>query len=95
MNPNTAESPSRSGAYWFKVLIAVDIFACALLLRDSDLTISSDCGLALRATPDGTQFLCRLGRFLNAISKDHCETAIANDLLAAQQAVERLKPTGK
>lgn len=78
------------GAYWFKFLIALDVFACAILLRDGDTTISSECGLALR-NPSGNRALRALGRVLNTISHNHCEQAISGDISRANAAIARLK----
>ncbi len=77
------------GAYWFKFILAVDVFCCAILLRDADTTISSECGLALR-NPSGNGFLRALGRFLNTISRNHCEQAISSDIARAKAAIGRL-----
>jgi hypothetical protein len=71
-----------------RVLLYLDIFLCSLLLASPDLTISSRCGLALRAGHPWP--LCGLGRALNWLAPNHCENAIANDIRRARVAIERL-----
>lgn len=78
--------------YVFRVLLYLDIFIGSLFARDPDVTISSYCGLALRENKPGLgqAFLRCLGRVLNFIVKNHCDHAIANDAVRAQQALKRL-----
>lgn len=79
---------SGTGAYWFKFLLYLDIFVGSLFARDPDVTISSYCGLALRSK--GNLGLRILGKGLNAISRNHCENAIASDIARAKSAITRL-----
>jgi hypothetical protein len=79
-------------AYWFKFLLYLDIFVGSLCARDPDITISSYCGLALRnPNPGFWQRIARgLGHTLNFISKNHCEGAIAHDIVRANAAIKIL-----
>ena len=80
MNENT---------YVFKVLLYIDIFVCALVWRDADITISSMAGLELRK-----QFPRRwakvLGGMLNRLQARHCELAIESDIIRAKNAISIL-----
>lgn len=78
-------------AFWFKILLYLDIFVGSLCARDPDVTISAYCGLALR-NPSGNRVLRTLGRCLNTISANHCEQAIASDIARAKDAITRLEP---
>jgi hypothetical protein len=71
-----------------RALLYIDMFACALLLSDPDMTISARCGLALKA--GGPGYLCALGRVLNVIQKHHTDLAIANDIRRARNALDLL-----
>lgn len=74
--------------YVAKALLALDLFACALLTREFDLTISATCGLKWRGNPSfGWHALHEL---LNALQKDHCELALIGDLARAQTVVKLL-----
>lgn len=75
----------------FRFLLDLDIFICALALGTTDMTISSRCGLALRY--GRPLALIWLGHILNKISPNHCELAIANDLMRDQTSIDIL--TGK
>ena len=85
--------------YIFKFLLYLDIFIGSLAARDPDVTISSYCGLALRANPPSSGFWPKvargLGRCLNAISNNHCNNAIAGDIARAQNAIKRLSASEK
>lgn len=59
--------------------LAFDIFTLSMFVKVYGVTISSACGLALRANPTGTTFLHKLGRILNKIQTNHCELAIIDD----------------
>lgn len=61
--------------------LAVDMLTLSLFTKVYGVTISSACGLALRADPKGTTFLHKLGRVLNKIQTNHCELAIADDTI--------------
>lgn len=74
--------------YVAKALLALDIFVCALMVRDFDLTISATCGLRWRGNPSfGWHALHEL---LNALQKGHCELAIVGDLARAQTVIKLL-----
>lgn len=59
--------------------IALDIFTLTLFSKVYGVTISSACALALRADPNGTTILHKLGRLLNKVNPGHCEAAIVAD----------------
>jgi len=70
---------------YVKILaVSVDIFLASIFWNKPDVTISSLCGLALRKDPNVRSFEGYLGRMLNRIQKDHCEHAIASDIIRAQ-----------
>ena len=69
-----------------KVLLAFDMFVCAVIWRDSGITISSMVGLAMRKG-DPVWWARVLNWLLNAVEKGHCEMAIADDILRAQAAI--------
>lgn len=76
--------------YLYKVLLFFDIFVCALIFRDPDVTISAETGLAMqRANPPLWAKL--LNGFLNWIRPGHCATAINDDIERAQLAIIYLK----
>ena len=76
--------------YPYKILHAIDVFACTLLFRDSDVTISAMTGLAMRkANPPW--WARALNAFLNAIQRGHCEMAIQADIERAQAAIRLLQ----
>jgi hypothetical protein len=79
-----------SNTYMFKVLISIDIMVASLIWRNSDITISSYCGLALRRqTPP--IWAIALGRWvLNNLQKNHCELAITHDIGRATAALVML-----
>lgn len=82
-------------SYVFKFLLYLDVFVGSLAARDPDVTISSYCGLALRTPKPGFwQMVARgLGHVLNFISKNHCESAIKNDIERAKEAITTLGGT--
>lgn len=59
--------------------IALDIFTLTLFSKVYGVTISSACALALRAEPNGTTILHKLGRLLNKVNPGHCEAALVAD----------------
>jgi hypothetical protein len=74
----------------FKVLLYFDMFVGACIWRDSDITISSFTGLALRKqTPPVWAVV--LGALLNKLQPGHCESAITHD---QQRALEALTILG-
>jgi len=75
--------------YVFKVLLFFDIFVCALIFRDPDVTISSETGLAMRK-PNPPWWAKALSGLLNHIQTNHCELAIQGDIARAQTALVRL-----
>jgi hypothetical protein len=75
--------------YVYKVLLFLDLFVCALVFRDPDVTISSETGLAMnRAKPPLWARL--LNGALNLVQSGHCQKAIAADILRAQTAIAYL-----
>lgn len=75
--------------YVFKVLIYLDRFAGALIFRDSNITISAQCGLELRK--DKPAWWAKvLGGALNWIEANHCEKAISYDAYTARETLARL-----
>ena len=80
---------SYGNTYVLVLARSVDILLASWFWRDYDITISSMCGLELRKRALGRPakgWLCWLGGVLGKIQTDHCEQAIAADLLRAQQA---------
>lgn len=76
--------------YLYKVLLFIDIFLCAILFRDPDVTISSEAGLAMqRAKPP--RWAKVLNWILNKIQTDHCTLAVAADISRAQTAIQYLQ----
>jgi len=75
-----------SKTYVFKVLLFLDMFVCALIWRDSGITISSMTGLAMRR-PNPPWWAQALYWALDHLEKQHCEQAIANDILRARAAL--------
>jgi len=76
--------------YAYKFLIALDRFAGALLFRDPNTTISSECGLELRMT-DPAWWAILIGKwFLNRFWPNHCERAIRYDAYIAWCTVNAL-----
>ena len=76
----------NQGTYVFKVALALDVFVCALVFRDSAVTISSKTGLELRrAYPH--RWARVLGSVLNFVERDHCELAIECDTARARAAL--------
>jgi hypothetical protein len=69
-----------------KFLIALDMFACCIIWRDPDVTISSMCGLELRK-PTPAIWALVIGGALNKINPGHCESAIIGDIARAQSAL--------
>lgn len=74
-----------------KLAIAVDILFASFLWDKPDVTISSLCGLALRANPKVRTFNGYLGRILNKIQPNHCELAIQFDIQRAQDILKVLQ----
>ena len=77
--------------YLLKLLLYLDQLAQAVLWRDSGLTISSRCGLALRNPLAHNAGWRMLGRFLNRLQAGHCEMAIQGDIDRANTALKLLE----
>ena len=77
----------------YVILIArvIDIAISAFIYRDYDITISAQCGLAMRR-PSPPLWARALNAFLNALEHGHCELAIACDIERAQAALQILGP---
>lgn len=76
--------------YLYKVLLFLDLFACALIFRDPDVTISAETGRAmLRSSPP--RWARILNGFLNWIQPNHCRDAIEADIVRAQTAIKYLQ----
>ena len=81
---------SKGANYAYKVLLFIDIFVCALVFRDPDVTISAETGLAMqRTTPP--LWARALNAFLDFIQPGHCQMAIADDIIRAQTAIKYLQ----
>lgn len=74
--------------YLHKVMLYIDIFFCALLTRNPDMTLSARCGLYCRHNPPFFWFL--LGQLLEVLQKGHLEMAITADRVRAQEALKLL-----
>lgn len=91
-NPRRIQSLDRGSEatavknYAYKVLLFLDIFICALVFRDPDVTISAEVGLAMKR-PNPPLWAKLLNGFLDKIQKDHCRKAIDSDVLRAQTAI--------
>jgi hypothetical protein len=73
----------------FKVLLAFDLFVCACIWRQDDVTISAETGLAMqRAKPPLWAKI--LNGFLDFIRKGHCQAAIVDDIERAKNAIAYL-----
>lgn len=73
-------------SWGFKVLLYFDIFIGACIWRDSNITISSFTGLALR-NPRPALWAQLLGGLLNTLQPGHCESAIQHDVQRAITAL--------
>jgi hypothetical protein len=79
----------KSGTYLQKLLLGLDMFVSLILFRDLDITISSQCGLSLKAGRTG--FLSGLGRLLNWVAPGHTDWALTDDIARAEAAIKTLK----
>ena len=75
--------------YVFKFLIYLDRFVGALIFRDSNITISAQCGLELRKQSPAW-WAKVLGGFLNWLETNHCEKAIQYDAYCAYLTLKQL-----
>ncbi len=78
----------KSGTYVQKLLLGLDMYVSLILFRDLDVTISSQCGLALREKRAG--FLSWLGGVLNKVSPGHTTWAMTDDVARAHAAIKLL-----
>jgi hypothetical protein len=78
-----------NNTYTLVIARAIDIFACTLIWRRYDLTISSMCGLQLRLSKPAL-WARLLGGMLNALQTNHCELAIAADSQRAETTLQML-----
>lgn len=74
--------------YVHKCLLYVDMFFCALLTRNPDMTLSARCGLYCQRDAPFAWFI--LGKLLEALQRGHLEMSIAADRLRAQEALKLL-----
>lgn len=79
-----------SKSYIRVIALAVDIMFAGWIWRQYDITISAECGLALRKeTPPIWAIV--LGRWiLNKLETNHCELAIEGDRLRAKEVLQLL-----
>src|ERR1700686_130507 len=87
---------SAGANYAYKVLLFIDIFLCAILFRDPDVTISAETGLAMqRAKPP--RWAKVVNGALNLFHKGHCAQAIQDDIARQGTAIAYLttkQPSG-
>ena len=76
--------------YVYKVLLALDLFCCALLFRDPDVTISAEVGKAMRR-PNPPWWARTLNQCLDAIQPGHCQRSIQWDIDRAEAAIRYLR----
>ena len=76
--------------YVFKFFLYLDRFIGACIWRESNITISSHCGLELRK-PNPSWWARLIGHhFLNRFWPNHCELAIQYDARCAVQTLQYL-----
>lgn len=76
--------------YLYKILLFIDIFSCAVIFRDPDVTLSAEVGLAMeRAKPPLWAII--INWTLNKIQAHHCASAITDDIRRAQIAIKYLE----
>lgn len=76
--------------YLFKFFLYLDRFIGAIIWRESNVTISSQCGLELRK-PNPAWWARWLGdKFLNRFWPHHCEIAINYDAECCRQTLKYL-----
>jgi hypothetical protein len=83
---------SFTQTYPGKILVAVDMFVCSVIWRDSGITISSMTGLALRR-PSPPRWAKVLGFILNHIQENHTGLSIEGDIARAKAALVTLGDT--
>lgn len=85
---------SWSNTYSHTLAIGVDMLTASIFWNDTDVCVSSLCGLQLRrviALQGSNWFLVQLGHLLNWIQADHCELSIAADIARANATLALLK----
>ena len=80
---------SFTQSYVGKVLIYFDRFVGGLIFRDTNITISAQCGLELRKE-NPAWWAKVLGVFLNWLEPNHCEIAIRYDAYCAYLTLQQL-----
>lgn len=78
---------ASDGTWARRFSVSVDLLTFSLFERQYDATISSWCGLQIRAGNSGNKFGRALGALLNHLQTNHCEQAIAADIARAQSAL--------
>lgn len=77
--------------YVFKFFLYLDRFIGACIFRESNVTISAQCGLELRK-PKPAWWARWIGqKFLNRFWPNHCEIAIAYDIQCAWRTINYLR----
>lgn len=80
--------------YVGKILLAFDYFVSVLWSRDFNITISSQCGLYWKkGNPPAFWYV--LHKALNGMQPNHCEDAMKDDLIRAQEAIAILQGAAK
>lgn len=79
---------SFSNTFAFAVARAVDVATASVFSKHVDVTISSECDIALET--HGSPFLQRLGHLLNWISANHTRNARLSDIADAQNVIAYL-----
>jgi hypothetical protein len=78
--------------YAVTIARCVDILVAGWIWRQYDITISAECGLALRLETPPIWAIVIGRQFLNRIEANHCELAIAADYARAQAVELLLRP---
>ncbi len=78
------------GTYVAKVLYAFDVFCCALVTRDTGLSLSGQCEVYY-LKGHAPLFWRYLRTGLGLMQKDHCPLALAHDRARAQDVINRTK----
>jgi hypothetical protein len=75
--------------YWYKCLLALDLFAGAVLFRDYNVTISAQTGLRMRLAKPPL-WARVLSSALDRVQAGHCEKAIHADIARAKGTIAYL-----
>lgn len=94
MGTNAAKVIRYNKGYVVLLARVADIAVQTFVWRDYDITISAQCGLAMRGAKPA-RWARVLNRFLNWLEPGHCELAIACDIERAEQALRILRMTEK